>query len=174
MDIFYKIHMKGFDYMDIFTLSLWIITLILLIVFMKKDSKRTKDALKKAMFMGRGMALSIFGVIFTIGFILAIVPPEQIAEIVKEQNEIVATVIAAAFGTVTLIPAFIAFPLIGTLSQAGTGIMPSIAFLTTLTMVGVATIPLEKREFGLKFTLYRNVLSFILAIIIALVMGVIL
>ena len=86
----------------------------------------------------------------------------------------VATILAAAFGTVTLIPAFIAFPLIGTLSSAGVGIMPAVAFLTTLTMVGVATIPLETREFGLKFALIRNGLSFVFAIAIALVMGVIL
>ena len=47
------------------------------------------------------------------------------------------------------------------------------AFLTTLTMVGVVTFPLEKKEFGVKFTAVRNGLSFLFAIIIAYVMGVI-
>jgi len=54
------------------------------------------------------------------------------------------------------------------------GIMPAVAFLTTLTMVGIATFPLETREFGLKFAFIRNGLSFVFAIAIALVMGVIL
>lgn len=160
--------------MDIFTLSIWILTTLLLVFFFIKDKKKTIDALKKAFFMGKGMALSIFGVIFAIGLILALLPPEEIARIISGQNVYVATILSAIFGTVTLIPAFIAFPLIGTLSNAGVGIMPAVAFLTTLTMVGVATFPLEKREFGLKFVLVRNGLSFVFAIAIALIMGVIL
>lgn len=160
--------------MDIFTIAIWAITAGLLIFSFVKDKRKTKDALKKAIYMGRGMALSIFAVIFVIGLILAILPPEQIADIISRQNILVATIAAAAFGTVTLVPAFIAFPLIGTLAGAGVGIMPSVAFLTTLTMVGMATFPLEKREFGTKFAVTRNLLSFVFAIIIALIMGVIL
>lgn len=160
--------------MDIFTIAIWVITAVLLVVSFVKDKSKTREALKKAFFMGRGMALSIFAVIFAIGLILAILPPEQIAEIIGKQNVLVATIAAAAFGTITLIPAFIAFPLIGTLVGAGVGIMPSVAFLTTLTMVGVVTFPLEKKEFGSKFALTRNGLSFVFAIIIALIMGVIL
>ncbi len=160
--------------MDIFTIAIWLITFVLLGFSFAKDKKKTKNALKKALFMGRGMALSIFTVIFAIGLILAILPPEQIAQIIGKQNALVATIAAAGFGTITLIPAFIAFPLIGTLAGAGLGIMPSVAFLTTLTMVGVATFPLEKKEFGIKFAITRNALSFVFAIIIALIMGVIL
>lgn len=160
--------------MDIFTIAIWLITFVLLGFSFAKDKKKTKNALKKALFMGRGMALSIFAVIFAIGLILAILPPEQIAQIIGKQNALVATIAAAGFGTITLIPAFIAFPLIGTLAGAGLGFMPSVAFLTTLTMVGVATFPLEKKEFGIKFAITRNALSFVFAIIIALIMGVIL
>lgn len=160
--------------MDIFTIAIWVITAVLLLLSFVKDKSKTREALKKAFFMGRGMALSIFAVIFAIGLILAILPPEQIADIIGKQNVLVATIVAAAFGTITLIPAFIAFPLIGTLVGAGVGIMPSVAFLTTLTMVGVVTFPLEKKEFGSKFALTRNGLSFVFAIIIALIMGVIL
>lgn len=160
--------------MDIFTIAIWVITAVLLVVSFVKDKSKTREALKKAFFMGRGMALSIFAVIFAIGLILAILPPEQIADIIGKQNVLVATIAAAAFGTITLIPAFIAFPLIGTLVAAGVGIMPSVAFLTTLTMVGVVTFPLEKKEFGSKFAVTRNGLSFAFAIIIALIMGVIL
>lgn len=160
--------------MDFFTLGIWIFTGIALIASFKKDKTKTKNALKNAFFMGRGMALSIFAVIFAIGLVLALLPPEQIAEIISKQNVFVATIASAVFGTITIIPAFIAFPLIGTLSSAGVGIMPSVAFLTTLTMVGIATFPLERKEFGTKFALVRNGFSFIFAIIIAVCMGVIL
>ncbi len=160
--------------MDIFTSAIWVITAGLLIFSFVRDKAKTKDALKKALFMGRGMALSILAVIFAIGLVLAVLPPEQIAEFIGKQNVFVATIAAAAFGTITLIPAFIAFPLIGTLSQAGVGVMPSVAFLTTLTMVGIATFPLEKREFGTRFAVTRNALSFVFAIAIAVIMGVVL
>ena len=64
-----------------------------------------------------------------------------------------------------------AFPLVGDLLRGGADLMPAVAFLTTLTMVGVKTIPLEAREFGLKFTLIRTGLSFALALVVAAIMG---
>ena len=77
-------------------------------------------------------------------------------------------------GSITLIPAFVAFPLVGSLVSVGASIVPAVAFLTTLTMVGVVTFPLEKKEFGIKFALIRNGMSIFFAVIIALAMGVIL
>ncbi|MPM65403.1 hypothetical protein SDC9_112299 [bioreactor metagenome] len=159
--------------MDVLTLAMWIGTAVFLIFSFIKDRGKTKQALKMAFGMGRGMLLSILSIIFLIGLILTLLPPERIAEFVGKQSLLLATVVSAAFGTITLIPAFIAFPLVGTLVHAGVGVVPAVAFLTTLTMVGIVTFPLERREFGVKFAAVRNGLSFIFAIIIALVMGVI-
>jgi uncharacterized membrane protein YraQ (UPF0718 family) len=159
--------------MDIFTAAVWAGTLIFLVISFKKDKGKTKRAMKMAFGMGKGMLASIISIIFTIGLILTILPPGQIADFASRQSTIVATVISALFGTITLVPAFIAFPLVGTLIGAGVGVVPAVAFLTTLTMVGIVTFPLEKREFGMKFTVVRNGLSFLFAIIIALAMGVI-
>lgn len=160
--------------MDVLTLAMWIGTGIFLIVSLVKDKGKTKRALKMALGMGKGMLASILSIILLIGLILTILPPERIAGFIGRQSLPLATVVSAAFGTITLVPAFIAFPLVGTLVRAGVGIVPAVAFLTTLTMVGIVTFPLERREFGLKFTAVRNALSFVFAIVIALVMGVIL
>ncbi|NLL67866.1 MAG: permease [Clostridiaceae bacterium] len=159
--------------MDIFTIAVWIITAGFLIFSFVKDKSKTKEALKSALGMGKGMLISILSIIFAIGLLLTIFTPESIAAFVEKQNVLVATISAAILGTVTLVPAFIAFPLVGTLISGGVGIIPSVAFLTTLTMVGVVTFPLEIKAFGKKFTFVRNGLSFIFAIVIALVMGVI-
>jgi len=159
--------------MDIFTIAIWIGTIIFLIFSLSKNKEKTKMALKMAFGMGKNMIFSILSIILLIGLVLALLPPEQIAVYVENQNILVATVASAIFGTITLIPAFIAFPLVGTLVDAGVGVVPSVAFLTTLTMVGVVTFPLEKKEFGLKFAVVRNGLSFVFAIAIALIMGVI-
>lgn len=159
--------------MDVFTLAIWVGTLIFLGVSLAKDKVKTKRALKMALGMGKGMVVSILSIIFAIGLILTLLPPTEIAVFVSNQSFLLATVVAALFGTITLIPAFIAFPLVGTLVNAGVGVVASVAFLTTLTMVGVVTFPLEKKAFGTKFTAVRNGLSFLFAIAIALVMGVI-
>ena len=159
--------------MDVFTIAIWVGTAIFLVISLIKDKVKTKNALKMAFGMGKGMLVSILSIIFLIGLVLTVIPPQEIAAYVGKQDVFLSTVIAAALGAVTLIPAFIAFPLVGTLVNAGVGIVPSVAFLTTLTMVGVVTMPLEKEQFGAKFTLIRNVLSFVFAIVIALVMGVV-
>lgn len=160
--------------MDIFTLAIWIVTIIFVIFSFVKDKQKTKKSLKMALKMGKAMVLSIFSIIFLIGLILAIIPPSNIATFIEGQNPLIATIGSAILGTITLIPAFIAFPLVGTLVDANVNIVAAVAFLTTLTMVGIVTFPLEKKEFGIKFTITRNVLSFIFAILIALSMGVIL
>ena len=160
--------------MDIFTLAMWIITILFMIYSFIKDKKKTINALKNAIRMGRSMVLNILTVILIIGLVLAFIPAESIATFIESQNPIIATIGSALAGTVTLIPAFIAFPLVGTLVNASVNIVAAVAFLTTLTMVGIVTFPLEKKEFGLKFAISRNVLSFIFAILIAIVMGAIL
>lgn len=160
--------------MDILTIIMWIGTAIFLLFSFIKDKQKTKKSLAMAFGMGKSMIGSILSIIFLIGIILTALPPEKIAEFISKQPLIFATIISAAFGTITLVPAFIAFPLVGTLVNAGVGIVCAVAFLTTLTMVGIVTFPLERREFGMKFTFVRNSLSFVFAILIALVMGVVL
>lgn len=159
--------------MDVFTIAVWVLTAGFLVFSLSKDKEKTKEAVKKALGMGKGMLLSILSIIFAIGLLLTIFTPEAIAEFVEKQNMLIATISSALLGTVTLIPAFIAFPLVGTLIEGGVGVVPSVSFLTTLTMVGVVTFPLEIKAFGKKFTYIRNGLSFIFAILIALIMGVI-
>lgn len=158
--------------MDIFTISLWIITGIAFVVSLKKDKEKTLNSMKMAKGMMGNMMGEILGILFLIGLILTFIPPETIKTVLGQSNVFVSTIVSASVGSVTLIPAFVAFPLVGSLVNVGASIVPAVAFLTTLTMVGVVTFPLEKREFGLKFTLVRNGLSFVFAIIIALVMGV--
>lgn len=158
--------------MDIFTRSLWIITGIAFVVSMKKDKKKTLNSMKMAKGMMKNMLGQILGILFLIGLVLTFIPPETIKNVLGNSNLPLSTVTAAFVGSITLIPAFVAFPLVGSFIDVGASIVPAVAFLTTLTMVGIVTFPLEKQEFGLKFTLTRNGLSFIFAIIIALVMGV--
>lgn len=158
--------------MDIFTIIFWVIAIVLTVVSLIKNKKKTFAAMQKSKGMMGNMLSDIIAIIFLIGLVLTFIPPETIKSVVGSANTMISTVISALVGSITLIPAFVAFPLVGSLVDAGASIIPAVAFLTTLTMVGVVTFPLEKKEFGTKFALTRNLLSFGFAIIIALTMGV--
>lgn len=160
--------------MDIFTLGLWGITLIWFIYSIIKDKKKTLGSMKKSKKMMGSMLPQILGILFLIGLILTFIPPEMIKNYLGGSNPILATVVSALVGSITLIPAFVAFPLVGSMVDMGASVMPAVAFLTTLTMVGFVTFNLERKEFGAKFALTRNLLSFGFAIAISLLMGVIL
>ncbi|PKM58189.1 MAG: permease [Firmicutes bacterium HGW-Firmicutes-3] len=160
--------------MDIFTLSFWGISIVLVGASFVKSKEKTFEAMKKSKKMMGSMLGEIVGIIFIIGIVLTFIPPESIKSVLGSENTVMATFVAAIAGSVTLIPAFVAFPLIGSFIDVGASIIPAVAFLTTLTMVGVVTFPLEKKEFGFKFAILRNVFSFIAALLIAAVMGVIL
>jgi len=158
---------------DIFTVSLWGITGAAFIASLVKDKQKTFNSMKMAKGMMKNMVGQIIGILLLIGLILTFIPPEVIKSTLGESNTFISTIVSALAGSITLIPAFVAFPLVGSLVDAGASIIPAVAFLTTLTMVGLVTFPLEKREFGLKFATIRNIFSFVFAIMIALVMGVI-
>lgn len=159
--------------MDVFTVSLWGITGAAFIASLVKDKQKTFNSMKMAKGMMKNMVGQIIGILLLIGLILTFIPPEVIKSTLGESNTFISTIVSALAGSITLIPAFVAFPLVGSLVDAGASIIPAVAFLTTLTMVGLVTFPLEKREFGLKFATIRNIFSFVFAIMIALAMGVI-
>lgn len=69
-------------------------------------------------------------------------------------------------------PGFIAFPLAAALLENGAGYMQIAAFISTLMMVGVVTLPVEMKYFGKKASIIRNAEAFIFSLIIAFVMGV--
>ncbi len=77
-------------------------------------------------------------------------------------------------GALMHIPALLSFPLAASLLYNGASISAVAAFITTLTMIGTITLPLEIKELGKKMAILRNGLSFVIAIIIALIMGAIL
>ncbi len=157
--------------MDIVTRVLWGVSVPLMAYSFFKKRGLTKEAMGKAKGMMQGMLLDIIAIIFLIGLGLSIITPNEIAGLLSSVDAVTGTFIAALAGCVTLIPAFVAFPLVGSLLDGGAHLVPSVAFLTTLTMVGIKTFPLEIKEFGLKFTLLRSLFSILAALVIAFIMG---
>jgi uncharacterized membrane protein YraQ (UPF0718 family) len=139
-----------------------------------KSRQNTKQAFRVA---GKALlktAPSLLAVLGIVGLTLGILTPETISRLVGSEAGFIGTMVAAAIGAITLIPSLVAFPLAGSLLRSGASVMTISAFITTLVMVGIVTAPMEIKALGKKFTLLRNGLGFLAALVIAGIMGVLL
>ena len=154
-------------------IGLYILTAALLIFSYYKDKKKTKMALKKAWKAFENILPEFFVVILLVGILLAIVNPDVISKVIGSDSGWFGVLLAAIVGGVTLIPGFVAFPTAALLLQGGAGYMQIGAFVSTLMMVGVVTMPVEIKCFGKKLTIYRNILAFVFSFIVAYIIGLV-
>ena len=153
--------------------GLYITVLLLLAISFYKDRQKTKQALKKAVKAFENILPEFLVVITLVGFLLAFIEPEIIANVIGTDSGWLGVVIAAIVGSVTLIPGFVAFPTAALLLQGGAGYMQLGAFISTLMMVGIVTLPLEIKYFGVKLAIYRNLLAFLFSFLIAYIIGLV-
>ena len=105
------------------------------------------------------------------GTLLAVLDPAMISKLIGGDSGWIGVILASLVGSITLIPGFVAFPTAALLLQAGAGYMQIAAFISTLMMVGVVTMPVEIKYFGKKMTIYRNLMAFIFSFFVAYVIG---
>ena len=158
----------------LFTIILYVLAAALLLWSFLKDRQKTKAALKKAWKAFENILPQILTIFLIIGFALAIFPPEMIRTLLGSESGFWGILAAALVGSVTLMPGFVAFPLAAALLKSGAGYMQLAAFVSTLMMVGIITIPIERKTFGLKATITRNASAFVFSFVVAIVMGVVL
>ncbi len=147
------------------------VALSLLLLSFIKDRKKTRRSLVKAWKSFQNILPQMLGMITSIGLLLALLSPAVISEVIGSSSGWWGVLLAAVIGSITLIPAFVAFPMAAILLENGAGYMQLSAFVSTLTMVGVITLPLEIRFFGKKFTILRNSLAFALSFVVAFVIS---
>ena len=124
--------------------TLYIITAALLLLSYYKDKKKTKIALKKAWKAFENILPEFLVVILLVGVLLAVADSEVISKIIGSGAGWMGVILAAVVGAVTLIPCFVVFPTAALLLQGGAGYMQIGAFVSTLMMVGVVTMPDRK------------------------------
>lgn len=154
------------------TTTLYVVALITLGVSFFKSKEKTILALKKAWKAFENILPQFLSILVIIGVMLAVLTPEQISKVLGSESGWYGVMIAAAIGSVTLVPAFVAFPLAAALLRSGAGYMQIAAFISTLMMVGIVTMPIEIKYFGKKATIVRNVTAFAFSLVVAFVMGV--
>lgn len=136
-----------------------------------KSKEKTKKSLKKAWKAFENILPQFLAVILIIGMLLSFLDTNLISKILGEESGAIGMVIASVIGSFTLIPGFVAFPLAASLLAGGAGYGQITMFVTTLMMVGIITIPIEKKYFGNKITVRRNIYAFIYAFAISFVIG---
>lgn len=138
-----------------------------------KDREKTKMALRKAWKSLENILPQFLSILILIGLVLAILTPDTISLLLGTRSGIWGVIGAAVVGSITLIPGFVAFPLAASLLKNGAGYMQIAAFVSTLMMVGVVTLPLEITTFGKRAAIIRNIASFAFSFVVAFVMGVV-
>ena len=156
-----------------FNWVLYILCFVVLIISWVKDRKKTKMALLKAWKSFENILPQFLGVLVLVGILLAYFDANTISRVLGERSGWWGVVIGAVVGAITLIPGFVAFPTAALLLKNGAGLMQMGAFVSTLMMVGIVTLPVEMKYFGKKIPVYRNVLAFFFSFIVAWVIGVV-
>lgn len=154
-----------------FTKILYIAVIVCLIISFYKDKKKTKKALKKAWKSFENILPQFLTIILIIGMMLSVLDDKTISRFLGAESGILGILIALGVGSVTLIPGFVAFPLAAALLHNGAGVAQIAAFVASLMMVGVVTMPMEIKMFGKKITIIRNVSAIVFSLIVAFVMG---
>ncbi len=157
-----------------FTYILYVLAITALAFSFIRDRGKTKRALLKAWKAFENILPQFLSILLIIGLALAILSPETITALLGSNSGMLGVLAASLVGSITLIPGFVAFPLAAALLKNGAGYMQIAAFVSTLMMVGVVTIPMEIKTFGKRATLVRNVSAYAFSIVVAIVMGVVL
>ena len=143
-----------------------ILTVILTLISLFFDRVKTLKGIKKGMMMFIKILPTLLSVIIIVSVVLYLVSDEVLIEYLGNEAGLGAYISAAVIGSVSIIPGFIAYPLAGILLQTGVSFSVLSVFITTLKMVGILTIPIEAKFFGLKTAILRNALSLVGAILV--------
>ncbi len=157
--------------MGIDTIVFYSLAIGLSVFSLIKSREKTKKALIKAWRTLENILPQLIGIMILVGVVLALLNPATIGAIIGRQSGWLGVGLAAAVGAITLIPGFVAFPTAALLLAGGAGYMQIGAFISSLMMVGVVTLPVEFKYFGKKTALLRNAFALVFAFAVAFMIG---
>ncbi|HKL86325.1 MAG TPA: permease [Treponemataceae bacterium] len=141
------------------TILMYVIALGFFVASFLKDRKKTKQALMKGIKSVEGILPQFLVVVIFISISLSVLKTETISRFIGESSGIAGMIVASLVGAITLIPGFVAFPAAGELLHNGAGTLQIAAFVSSLMMVGVITLPMEIQYFGKRAAILRNVIA---------------
>jgi len=149
-----------------------IVTVSIVIFSFFLDRKKTFTGLKNGLRMFINILPEMLNILILVSIILYLIPQTMLIRWIGKDSGMTGISVAALAGSIALIPSFIAYPLAAILLKSGVSYGVLAVFITTLMMVGIVTLPLEAKYYGLRTALLRNGLSFLGALIIGILIGV--
>nr|MBP9044106.1 permease [Spirochaetota bacterium] len=128
--------------------ELLFLTLIFLLLSFVFNKRKTLLGVKMGLKMFMNLLPPFVTVLIILSFVLALLPGELLEKLLGADSGITGFFIAAGLGSVALIPGFISYPLAAVLLKNGVSYPVISVFITTLMMVGIVTLPIEKNFFG--------------------------
>ncbi len=147
-------------------------TVLAILISLIANREKTFSALKIAVKKFVKILPAFLAMLILVSIVLFFVPDKVISNYLGSNNKFLGMIFASFFGSIVIMPGFIAFPLCGILLKKGALYMVLSVFTTTLMMVGILSYPIEKEYFGIKVTIIRNIISFFIALVVAIMTGV--
>lgn len=151
-------------------IALWTIVVAALLASLVADRGKTRAALLKGARMFWGILPSLLGVFAVVSLVLAAFRPAMLDQLFAGTGPL-PFLTALGVGSVALMPGIVAYPLAGLLRHNGASTPVLAAFITSLMMVGVLTLPVEAKFFGWRVSLLRNALALVGALLVAVGMA---
>jgi len=126
----------------------------------------TKSCLK-ALNSFRQIAPIFFGLILLISFSLVVIPDSFYGKIFTGNN-FFDVILSIFFGSIAAGNAITSYIIGGELVEKGVSILAITAFVLTWVTVGFVQLPAEILMLGKKFAISRNIVSFLMAIVVAI------
>jgi len=139
---------------------------------MKKPSTLTEnifDSSKKTLRMLIRVLPNIFAVVLLSGLIMEFVPMNRLSEFLGG-GILTDGFVGAGIGSISIGNPLVSYVLGGELLDQGVSLVAVTALLVSWVTVGSIQLPAEIQTFGARFALLRNALSFLFAILIAVLM----
>jgi uncharacterized membrane protein YraQ (UPF0718 family) len=151
-----------------------LIALVLLGISLLKEKQRTKEAIKATFKIFYVVMPVLIFVFVLMGLIQAYVSRETITSILGQKSGVLGILYAEIVGCIALFMPPAVFPFGGYLHDNGASYGSIAGFVFTAILIGITTLPIEIKFLGKRFTIARNIFTFVLAFFIALLMEVIL
>lgn len=132
-----------------------------------KENNSLLEALKKAILGLFSMLPMLFTIILLLGIFDTYITKEMLASLFISNN-LIDTVIGTSLGAVLTGNPMISYILGGELTNAGVSLYAVTAFILSWVTLGIIQLPAELEIFGLRFTFYRTLFTFIFTILISL------
>ncbi|MGB9749626.1 MAG: permease [Caldisericia bacterium] len=151
-----------------------LVSFVYIIYFLRGDKNKLKGVPKKSIKMFIQNSIRIFSIFVIIAILEKFLSPQSVSQFLLKFKGFLGIIVGALTGSVMMGPAATSYPIGQYLFAHNASVSLVTAFLFTWVGIGVVALPLEFKFLGKKFTLLRNSFTFVAAILIALIMGVIL